>query len=49
LEEAIFNGIQWRLEQGKPETALPELVNSISINIKRVNPLIGCLTRHGWG
>jgi hypothetical protein len=33
-----LNGFQWRLEQGKPATALPELMNSISINIERVNP-----------
>jgi hypothetical protein len=33
-----LNGFQWRLEQGKPTTALPELMNSISINIERVNP-----------
>jgi hypothetical protein len=31
-------GFQWRLEQGKPAAALPELMKSISINIERVNP-----------
>jgi hypothetical protein len=48
-KKPFFIGIQWRLEQGKPETALPELINPISTNIKRVNPLIGRLKAHDWG
>jgi hypothetical protein len=31
-------GLSRGFEQGKPATALPELINSISTNIERVNP-----------
>jgi hypothetical protein len=31
-------GFSGGFEQGKPATALPELINFISINIERVNP-----------
>jgi len=38
MEEAFLMGFSGGLEQGKPATALPELVNSISINKEGVNP-----------
>jgi len=38
MEEAVIMGFSGGCEQGKPATALPELINFISINIERVNP-----------
>ena len=38
MEEAFLMGFSGGFEQGKPARALPELVNSISINIEGVNP-----------
>jgi len=38
MEEAFLMGFSGGFEQGKPETALPELINSISTIIERVNP-----------
>jgi len=37
LEEAFFMGFSGGFEQGKPATALPELIDSISTNIEGVN------------
>jgi hypothetical protein len=38
MEEAFLMGFSGGFEQGKPATALPDLTNSISINIEGVNP-----------
>jgi hypothetical protein len=38
LEEACFMGFSGGFEQGKPETALPELKRFIPVNMPRVNP-----------
>jgi len=38
MEEAFIMGFSGGFEQGKPATALPELINSISIIVERVNP-----------
>jgi len=38
MEEAFITGFSGGFEQGKPATALPELINSISIKIERVDP-----------
>jgi len=38
MEEAFLMGFSGGFEQGKPATALPDLIDSISINIQRVNP-----------
>jgi len=35
---SLLMGFSGGFEQGKPATALPELINFISIKIKRVNP-----------
>jgi hypothetical protein len=38
MEEACSMGFSGGFEQGKPETALPELRRFIAVNVKRVNP-----------
>jgi hypothetical protein len=38
MEEAGSMGFSGGFEQGKPETALPELIRFIPGNVKRVNP-----------
>ena len=38
MEEACKMGLSGGFEQGKPETALPELKRLIPVNTKRVNP-----------
>jgi hypothetical protein len=38
MEEACLMGCSGGFEQGKPETALPELMRFISVNEDRVNP-----------
>jgi len=38
MEEAFCMGFSGGFEQGKPATALPELINCISTNIEGVNP-----------
>ncbi len=48
MEEAFLMGISGGFEQGKPATALPDLINFISINIERVNPKSADYTRAVW-
>jgi len=38
MEEAFIMGFSGGFEQGKPGSALPELIKSISTNIEGVNP-----------
>ncbi len=38
MEEACSMGFSGGFEQGKPETALPELRRFIPVNVKKVNP-----------
>ncbi len=38
MEEACSMGFSGGFEQGKPETALPELRRFIPVNVKWVNP-----------
>ena len=38
MEEACKMGLSGGFEQGKPETALPELRRFIPVNMKTVNP-----------
>ena len=38
MEEASSMGFSGGFEQGKPETALPELTGLIPVNMKKVNP-----------
>jgi len=38
MEEASSIGFSGGFEQGKPETALPELRRFILVTVKRINP-----------
>ena len=38
MEEACSMGFSGGFEQGKPETALPELKRFIPANMKKINP-----------
>jgi hypothetical protein len=38
MEEACKMGLSGGFEQGKPETALPELKRFIPVKMQRVNP-----------